>query len=252
MLRQALDLDPNLAAAHDTLGRVRLHYDFDWPGAEAAFRRAIELEPGSVAAHNGYTLFLQALMRYDEALAEAGRARALDPLSPMAVTEEGRVFYRARRYAEAEERYERALALDPGFGSALDRLVQLRLAQGRLTEARQALELLEHLPSHRPRRSVALRAQLEAASGNAEAARRGLAELPEEASLPRAVIRIALGDHDGAFVELERGVGRKVIGPYAWANPEFDPIRSDPRFARLMREMGLPVDRLVSLGPTTR
>jgi TolB-like protein/DNA-binding winged helix-turn-helix (wHTH) protein/Tfp pilus assembly protein PilF len=247
-LRRALELDPDLSDAQDTLGRVLLHYDYDWTGAEAAFRRAIELEPSSVAAHNGYSLLLQALARYDEALAEAAKAVALDPLSPMAVTEEGRVLYRARRLAEAEERYRRALELDPGFGSALDRLAQLYLVQGRLAEAREAIERLEQLPSHRRRFLVGLRARLEAAAGNRAEARRLLNDLPGSPEFPRAAIHVALGEHDRALAELDQAVSRKTLGPYAWGNPELDPLRGDPRFARAVARMGLPVERLVALG----
>jgi TolB-like protein/DNA-binding winged helix-turn-helix (wHTH) protein/Tfp pilus assembly protein PilF len=247
-LRRALELDPDLSDAQDTLGRVLLHYDYDWAGAEAAFRRAIELEPSSVAAHNGYSILLQALARYDEALAEAAKAVALDPLSPMAVTEEGRVLYRARRFAAAEERYRRALDLNPGFGSALDRLAQLYLTQGRLAEAREAVERLERLPSHRRRFLVGLRGRLEAAAGNRAAARRLLGDLPGSPEFPRATIHVALGEHDRAFAELDQAVSRKTLGPYAWGNPELDPLRADPRFARAVARMGLPADRIVALG----
>jgi TolB-like protein/Tfp pilus assembly protein PilF len=244
---RALELDPNLADAHDTLGRVLLHYDFDWPGAAAAFRRAVELEPSSMSAHNGKSLLHQTLLQWDEAAAEAARAVALDPLSPMALAEEGRVFYRMRRYAEAEQRFKRALDLNPGFGSALDRLIQLLLAQGRLREAREALGRLEELPSHRRHRSLNLRARLEALSGNLPAARALLAEVPE-ASLSRASAFVALGEHDHAFRELEGLVATKTMTPYGWSNPPLDPLRGDPRFAVLVGRMGLPVDLLVAHG----
>jgi Tfp pilus assembly protein PilF len=248
-LERALELDPNLSAAHDTLGRVRLHYDYDWKGAEAAFLRAIELEPSSVVARNGYSLLLQTLMRYDEALVEAARAVALDPLSPLALAEEGRVFYRARRFAEAEERFHRALGLDPGFGSALDRLIQLYLAERRLPEAREALSRLETLPSHRPRAFTVLRAHIDAADGNRSAALKRLAALPDyPGGWARVVVSTALGDHERALSELDRVVTDKTMGPYAWANPELDPLRSDPRFAALVRRIGLPVDAIVGLG----
>jgi TolB-like protein/DNA-binding winged helix-turn-helix (wHTH) protein/Tfp pilus assembly protein PilF len=244
---RALALDPGLADARDMLGRVRLHYDWDWAGAEAEFRRAIAAEPSLADAHIGYSLLLQALLRFEEAVAEAETAVALDPRSPMAITEAGRVLYRARRYPEAEEHYLRALALDPGFGSALDRLVQLYLAQGRLAEARQALERLERLPSHRARARASLRARLEAASGNAAAARRLLAEVKSSVTgaLPVAVY-IALGDQDLALSELERYRDRRLLLPYSLSNPELDPLRAHPRFARLVESMGLPMLPYVS------
>ncbi len=241
----ALRLDPDLALAHDTRGRILLHYDWDFAGAEAAFRRAIELEPSSASAHNGYSLLLQSLVRLEEALVESRTAAALDPGSAWVISEEGRSFFRARRYAEAEERYQRALALEPGFGPALDRLVQLYLAQGRLADARQALDRLDQIPSHRPRATIRLRARLLAAEGDAAGARRLAAETTDAWA-----VHVALGDHDRAFEEIERSVARKSILPYTWTNPEMDPLRGDPRFARLARAVGLPVEELAALrGP---
>jgi TolB-like protein/DNA-binding winged helix-turn-helix (wHTH) protein/Tfp pilus assembly protein PilF len=250
-LARSLELDPNLSAAHDTLGRVRLHYDYDWAGAETAFRRAVALEPSSMGAHNGLSLLLQTLVRQDEALAEAAKAVSLDPLSPTPLAEEGRALYRARRFDEAEERFRRALALDPGFGSALDRLVQLDLARGRLADARDTFARLEQLPSHRGSGLVGLRARLEAAAGNDAAARRLLATLPAVPNLTRVAAEVALGNHDAAFSELTRAVAEKTMSPYGWANPELDPLRADARFAVLVRRMGLPVERLVGLGRPT-
>jgi tetratricopeptide (TPR) repeat protein len=78
---KALELDPNLADAHSSLGRIKHWHDWDWDGAEKSFRRAIELNPSSVNAHQFYSRLLTTLGRYDEALAEMYKARELDPRS---------------------------------------------------------------------------------------------------------------------------------------------------------------------------
>ena len=78
---KALELDPNLADAHSSLGRIKHWYDWDWTGAEKSFRRAIELNPNSVNAHQFYSRLLTTLGRYDEALNEMYKAQELDPRS---------------------------------------------------------------------------------------------------------------------------------------------------------------------------
>lgn len=244
---RALALDPGLAEAHTIAGMVRCWYDWDWSGAEASFRRAIELEPSLVSAHLEYSVLLQTLGRLDEAIASAARAVLLDPQSPLALAGEGRAMYRARRYADAEARYQRALAIDPESGVALDRLAQLYLAKRRAGEARETLDRLERLPSHRP--LGALHARLAALSNDAASARRLLAKLPASTG-PQAIaaIHVELGDHDRALAVLDRGVAERTFVPVAWSNPELDPLRSRPQFAGLVRRMGLPADRLVALG----
>jgi TolB-like protein/tetratricopeptide (TPR) repeat protein len=238
---KALALDPSNAEAHDVMGRIFLIYDRDWAAAEAAFRKAIAEAPSFPDAYNGYSILLQALVRTDEALGAAAKARELDPMAAWAWAEEGRAFYRARRYSEAEDRYKRAVALDPGFAPAVDRLVQLYLLQRRIPEARRALDQLERLPSARGGRDS--RAWLEAVEGNGAAARRAAAGLAHSHR-----VLIALGDYDAAIADLERSAADGTLSGFTLANPELDPIRRDPRFARIVAGLGLPVDRLVALG----
>jgi TolB-like protein/Tfp pilus assembly protein PilF len=238
---KALALDPDLAEAHDVMGRVFLLYDRDWPAAEAAFRKAIASEPSLALAYNGYSILLQTVLRTEESLVAAARVVELDPMTAWARAEEGRALYRARRYADAEQRYHRALALDPGFAPAADRLVQLFIVQRRFAEAREMLSRLEALPSAR---SVAgLRAWLDAASGDSVAARQST-----DVGRYGFRIHIALGEHDAAFRALERAADEGSLPGFTLGNPELDPLRRDPRFARLAARFGLPVERLVALG----
>jgi tetratricopeptide (TPR) repeat protein len=220
---------------------VFLLYDRDWPAAEAAFRKAIASEPSLALAYNGYSILLQTVLRTEESLVAAARVVELDPMTAWARAEEGRALYRARRYADAEQRYHRALALDPGFAPAADRLVQLFIVQRRFAEAREMLSRLEALPSAR---SVAgLRAWLDAASGDSVAARQST-----DVGRYGFRIHIALGEHDAAFRALERAADEGSLPGFTLGNPELDPLRRDPRFARLAARFGLPVERLVALG----
>lgn len=109
---KALELDPNLAEAHSSLGRIKYSYDWDWPGAEESFRRAIELDPNSVNAHQYYSRLLTTLGRYDEGLAEIHKARELDPRSADLGVPLYGILEKQQRYDEALKILEVTLDMD--------------------------------------------------------------------------------------------------------------------------------------------
>src|SRR5205807_7256339 len=98
---------------HSALGHLKADYNWDWKGAEAEYRRAIELDPNSLEAHNQYSFLLMALGRFPESIAEIGRAQERDPLSAAIQSSFGRILYRARRYDEAIRHFQQAVDLDP-------------------------------------------------------------------------------------------------------------------------------------------
>src|SRR2546430_12115339 len=118
MNRRALQLNPNLAEAHGSLGLIAMNYDWDWPDAEREFKRALALDPDSTVAHQWYATYLTAQGRFDEAIAQIERARQLDPLSLIINTDAGQILLFARRYKEAEEKLTETVRLDPRFGLA--------------------------------------------------------------------------------------------------------------------------------------
>ncbi len=238
----ALDLDPNLSEAHVALSLASRFYNWDWVGAEAALKRAIQLKPSSAMAHNEYTRLLLCMGRFAEALTEAQKTVALDPNAPVYWLTEGTVLYNLRRLEEAEARYLRALELEPEFSSARRRLVRLYLVQHRLADAREMFRQLELHPS---RTSVrALRAQLEAVAGNRAESLRILATT-ENTVLVRdlhtaAAAHLALGDRTAALAALRRGITERTVQPLSFAAPEFDALRDTPEFADLLAQMRLP------------
>ncbi len=239
---RAFALDPDLPEAHAVLGLSLRYYDWDWLGSEAAFKRALQLEPSLAMAHVEYCCLLQELARFDEAIAEAGRALTLHPRMAFSWVLEGRVLYRVRRYREAEARYLRALELEPGFGMALEHLTELHLIERRFPEARRTFAELEQVPSHR--QLTPLRAHLAAATGDAEAARRLLQEV-DAFSFPKGLRSAAaalslLGNHEGALAVLHKAVTTWMIQPLQFGDPELDPLRERPRFRELLEWMGLP------------
>jgi adenylate cyclase len=115
---RALELDEALAEAHTSLAEAKVDYDWDWPGAEKEFKRAIELKPSYATAHEWYAdYFLIAMGRQDEAIAEINRAQALDPLSLIINEDVGAVLYFARRYDQAIEQLRKTLELEPEFAA---------------------------------------------------------------------------------------------------------------------------------------
>ena len=98
---RALELDPELAQGYTSLACALQYYDWDWPKADEAFRRALTLHPGYATARQWYADFLVGLGRFEEAFVEARRAIELDPLSPAVGTALGDAFYYARRYQES-------------------------------------------------------------------------------------------------------------------------------------------------------
>src|SRR6202011_6163744 len=107
---KAVQLDDTVAEAHASLGFIMVHYDFDWPGAEREFKRALELDPNYATARQWYAASYLALLGRDtEAIAEARRAQELDPLSLSINTALGRCYYYAHQYDQAIEQYQKTL-----------------------------------------------------------------------------------------------------------------------------------------------
>jgi eukaryotic-like serine/threonine-protein kinase len=119
---KAIQWDEQLAEGHMMLAQLNYIYDWDWAGAEQQFKRALELDPGSLYVHRPYAVFLMAVGRHAEAISEMQRAAQLDPVSSEIQSNFGRILYRARKYDEAIPHFKRALELEPRSYSAYVRL----------------------------------------------------------------------------------------------------------------------------------
>ena len=242
---RALELDSTLAEPHAALAFVHLYYDWDWPGADKEFRRAISLNPSYATAHEWYGLFLAAMGRSADARSEEKRAAELDPLSvPVAGTAAWVLFYTGD-VEGAKHDIEIALREDSSFG--LGHLYLGRMYQ----EGRQFDSALAQYETTGPLRdwvpTVAGKGYVLGAIGKRAEARATLARLD---SMSRksyvtaygiALIYAALRKPDSAFAWLDRGVTERTNW-MVWLNRDrrWDPIRNDPRFAALTHKIGLP------------
>ena len=117
---KALELDDSLSEAHTALAGIRFYSDWDWPGAESEFKRALALNPSDAEAHRIYSFYLLAMGRFEEALLEVQRAQELDPLSLLTSVNAGWTFYFARQYDRAIAQCRKALELDANSHGAHD------------------------------------------------------------------------------------------------------------------------------------
>jgi TolB-like protein/DNA-binding winged helix-turn-helix (wHTH) protein/Flp pilus assembly protein TadD len=241
---KAIEIDPASGEAHASLALV-LSHQRSWAAAETEFKRALELSPGYANAHHWYGDFLSVQGRHDEALVEAKRAFELDPLSPMINTWLGYRYYNARRYDEAIEQCRKILEFDPSFAAAHLLLGQAYLQKGLKTQAISELQSATILSGESPiylaqvgvafaidgkhSEAQGVIDQLRKKSGQSYVSSYGLAQ-----------IYSALGDKQRTMLSLQSAYDEGAVWlQYLQVDPVLDPVRSQPRFQDLVRQMGL-------------
>ena len=241
---RALEIDPLLAEAHTSLAHLHMHF-YEWPDAERSFRRALELSPNYATAHHWYAYYLAFTRQFDEAIAELKRAAELDPLSLPINADFGEILYFTRRYDEAAEHLRKTLEMEPHFFQAHLNLARVYLQKGMYDEA-VAEFLRARAISEQGTDALASLAHAYALSGRPGEAREILARLQAGAESQyvspyrMALIHLGLGDRDRAFGWLRRAyAGHAEWMIYLTVDPSLDPLRADPRFARLVRRVGL-------------
>ena len=231
---RALTIDPSHARAHASLARTTMIFDWDWVTAGWHFTRAVELKPGDPITHQWRSYYLSAIGRHDEAVAEARRSVAADPLSLNSNTALGFVLYLARRFDESAAQLERTLEIDPDFAQARRDLALVRVQQGRLGEAVVALKRVALLNESAPVAAAELAWAL-ALSGDHVAARATLADLDRRrasAYVPPdavALIYTGLGATDEAAAWLRRAFTLRVASlAHLPVDPVWDSLREHP------------------------
>lgn len=241
--RKALDLDPDLPEGHVLLADI-YQKQWRWAEAEAGYQRALELNPNDVAAHGGRARWLLCQGRTKEAIAWSRRARDLDPLGITGV-DIGWILFQSRLYDEAIRELRSALAVRSDDGYALwflgfalianhqpdDAIPLLEKALAITDQSAAIMGVLVRAYAHAGRRTDALRL-LEVLK------RRRQAGYAPAAAFVNAYL--GLGDHEQALAWLERAYQEHSnILLWVKVHPFFDPLRDDPRFADLVRRVGL-------------
>lgn len=241
---KALQYDERSAEAHTILGVVKHFYDWDWNGAEAEFKRAIEINPNSADARQMYSYNLSARGRFDEALEQMKRANELEPLSIEKAAGIGEVLYFERRFDEAIAQYRKVLEMDPNSGflhwAIGNALAQKRMYPEAVNEFEKSIPLSSGSPDE-----PAMLAYTLALSGRRAEAVKLLDELKERSKTTYvsptiiAFIHTGLGENDEAFAWLDKAhEGRDSLLVLLRVMPIFDPLRNDPRFGDLERRVG--------------
>ena len=248
-LQKTIRLDEALPEGRAALADIKFYYDWDWIGADFEYRRAIDLSPSFTYAKRRYASYLAAVERLDDAVQQASEAEVLDPLSAEAAVTHGLVLYYRRDYPAARAALERALRLQPASAQAL-------ILSGRVDEAEQQYDAALQKTAEALRLSgggsIPLRVQvvrLEALAGRRETAMRKLEELQRAAEAGKlrigpehlAYAQIAFGNEARALDLLEAAMAEREPG-LLWlaVDPRVDPLRTEARFAAVLRKLSLP------------
>jgi DNA-binding winged helix-turn-helix (wHTH) protein/TolB-like protein/Tfp pilus assembly protein PilF len=241
-VEKALSIDPDLAAAHTSLGHIHSIYEHDWDGAAREYQRALQLDPSLAITYHRRGLLYAMQGDIDRALEANGRAQQLEPLWFAPKGAAGNFLYFARRYDESIRLLEQVLALDERADNARGFLIRDFIITGQYD---RAIAEYDKRPLQMPG-SNAIRAQALALAGRRAAA---LVELDRVLKLSKeryvaaydiALIYAALGDTGNTFLWLDRAVeDRSTMMAFLAQDPMFDAFHADPRFAALVERIGI-------------
>jgi TolB-like protein/Tfp pilus assembly protein PilF len=244
-VERALVLDPDLGLAHSVKAQIEYGQDWNWAAAEREFKRAIELTPSLFEAHHMYSHLLMDMGRVEESFEQSRSALALDPLNTAATLHMGWHYLYAGQIEQAIAQYKATLRLDPSYTAAYAQLSEAYVLAGRyddaaatwrkrleLTGASDSLWMSAIIAARRGRTDEALRM----ASRMIDGVSRG-----EEEAYDVAAVFAQIGRKEDAFQWLDRTISKRGRGvTMLKCDPLLTGLHSDPRFAALLRRMGLP------------
>ena len=249
LVTKALTLDPTLAEAHMALGVIRQFCEWDWKGAEAAFREAIRLNEGFAEAHHELSMLLMRRRRFAEAMRAAQSTLYLAPTSARFELGMAEVYLYSGRYDEALNAADRALAIDPRSGGSYVTKAVVYEERGEYAKAVAAAEkaialgfdvhgraFLGYTYARSGRRPQAL-SIVDTLQQQWRETRERLTD--PDIAIGIAQVYVGLGERERALDWLERSVGREMYASYLAIDPTFRSLHSAPRFQALLKRLGL-------------
>jgi serine/threonine-protein kinase len=249
--QRAVDIDPTLAEGYTSRAFVKLAYDWDWTGAEADFKKALELNPRYPTAHQWYASFFVQLGDFAAARQEIEQAQQLDPLSPIISSNAGFYSYLQRRYDDAIEQYKKTLEIDPQFWVAHHYLALAYAKKGMHRQAIEELRLQLQAPGSGPLPEGVVEDHPEIAASlgfvygeagqqaQAQAILDRLKQLAQKryvSPLYLAIVTTGLKQNDVAIEHLQNAFANRHPGlVLIRVDPIFDNLRSDVRFVELIK-----------------
>ena len=246
LAEKALALDDSLVEAHTALGRIS-QQEWDWVGAERAYRRAIDANPSYALARVWYAVHLFGMERFEEAAQQAERAQRLDPVSSYVNTLAGMAYLLAGQVDKARAIWQRVIDLDP-----MHSLAKRYIAESYLKERNydQAIGILEKAVTYTPKEPLLLGALAHcyARAGRRQEALKLTRELvireaSSDGQVPFATIwaYVGLEEYDEAFARLEKAAAaRRPRMMYLRVDSWLEPLHGDPRFQEIVRQMNFP------------
>jgi serine/threonine protein kinase len=246
--RKALEMDPTLARPHTVLGADETEHDWDFAGGEAEYKKAFELDPSDSLVHMWYAEDIGWLGKFDEAIAEADRAHQLDPLSPIAADDVGLIRIYTHKYDDGIAACQKYAKENPSFAPVHRCLVLGYWAKGMYAQMLDEYKIFGELSGDKNEAAVAAAMAEGYRSGSWKAALEKALQVRLEQRKSGytqagdiAVLYAGLGDKDNAFQWLNVAYrDREVIMIRLKTDPWLEPLRSDPRFAELIKKVGLP------------
>lgn len=243
---KALEIDDTLAQAHNALAELKYQYEYDWKGAGEEFKRAIELNPNVAWIRQAHGWYLMSLGRFDEAGAEMALAHELDPSSITVNVGRGRLFYYSRQYDEAIRHFQNLIAVEPNDSSLFNALFTIYAQKGAYEDAVESYLTVVRLSGASPEKLEHFR-EIYRSSGWEGFLRARLERHEKDAAdghtdfpVSLADLYVALGEKEKALFWLDRGVdAREPSVIQLKIEPAYDELRDDPRFAELLRKIGL-------------
>ena len=244
---RALAIDDSLAEAHATLAAA-YDEDFDWAAAEREYQRALELDPKNARTHVLYAIHLENLGKLDDAMVHLRRAIELDPLNLNGLDNLAEAYLYTRQYSEAIGEAKKIVEIDPSFANVHNHLSQAYLYTGKYDLWLEEWEKAATLSNYSEDLAMVKAMKEDYAKSGLRGALLRSAEYQEEESkrqyVDPALIALTyamLGDKDKAFAQLDKALAQKsVFLTYIKVMPDYDSLRSDPRYAELLKRMGLP------------